>query len=80
MVCYLYYLLCCLLLIYSSGVIPKNGGYTYVVYVGGTFDITVQGGVKKAPIVLPQANKTTQFNVRMGDTVRSGIMETINKK
>lgn len=64
----------------SQGVIPKKGGSTYATYVGGTFDITVQGGVKKTPIVLSVANKTTQFSVRTGETLRSGLAETINSK
>ena len=62
----------------SSGVIPKKGGSTYAEYVGGTFDITVQGGVNKKPIVLPADNRTSQFKVRMGDVYKSGTVNTIN--
>ncbi len=62
----------------SSGVIPKKDGSTHVEYVGGTFDITVQGGVNKKSIVLPADNRTTQFKVRMGDVYKSGTVNTIN--
>lgn len=62
----------------SSGVIPKKGGSTHAEYVGGAFDITVQGGVNKEPIVLPTDNRTTHFKVRMGDVYKSGTVNTIN--
>ena len=64
----------------SLGVISKKGGSTYAEYIGGIFDITVQGGVKGTPIVLPRPNKTTQFSVSMGDSSRSGVAESINSK
>lgn len=64
----------------SPGVIPKKGGGTYATYVGGMFDITVQGSVKKTPIVLPQTNKTTHFSVSMGEAYTSGTVNTINSK
>ena len=62
----------------SSGVIPQKGGSTHAEYVGGAFDITVQGGVNKEPIVLPTDNRTTHFKVRMGDVYKSGTVNTIN--
>ena len=67
-------------IITTSEIIPKRGGSSYVEFMGGEFDITLSGKVNKTPIVLPNVNKTSVFNVRYGAKILNGDMETINKK
>ena len=64
----------------SSSVIPKQNGSRYTEFIGGNFDIIVQGDVNKTFLVMPSANNTTQFTVRTRKTLRSGVADSINSK
>lgn len=63
----------------SSSVVPKINGRKYTNFVGGEFDITLPKIVCKTPIVLPEVNRSTRFNVKSGGIMKSGYMETINR-
>ena len=66
-------------IINTTKIIPKRGGGLYAEFVGGIFDITINGGLKRTPILLPAMNQSSYFYLRNGEKASCGIMEQINK-